>query len=114
MNEVRQGRLRDSGVAPLRGESVEVLAAVSGLVVEQILSGEITEPVEYLQDHDEWVVVLAGGATLTVDGTTIGLSAGEWLLLPRGTPHCLESTVAGTSWLVVRGSGPEADGGPGR
>ena len=108
MDEIRRGRLRDPDTAPLRGESVEVVAEVSGVVVEQILSGEIAAPVDYRQDHDEWVVVLAGGAMLTVDGTSIGLSAGEWLLLPRETPHRLDSTVPGTNWLVVRGSGPEA------
>ncbi len=80
------------------------MAVVSGVVVEHILSGELEAPAGYLQDHDEWVVVLAGGASLTVDGNSIHLSAGEWLLLPRGTPHQLESTMPGTSWLAVRGA----------
>ncbi len=83
---------------------------MSGAVVEQILSGELDAPADYLQDHDEWVVVLSGGATLIVEGTTIDLSAGEWLLLPRGVPHRLESTVPGTSWLAVRGSGRDQGG----
>jgi cupin 2 domain-containing protein len=108
MDQVRRGRLRNAGAAPIRGESVEVVAEVSGVVVEQILSGEIDGPVEYLQAYDEWVVVLAGSATLTVDGTTVGLSPGEWLLLPRETPHRLESTAPDTSWLVVRGAGRDA------
>jgi cupin 2 domain-containing protein len=74
-----------------------------GFSVEQILSGALDAALEYRQDHDEWVVVLAGGAVVTVEGTPVDLTAGEWLLLPRGVPHRLESTVPGTSWLAVRG-----------
>ena len=105
--------MREPGTAPLQGESVEVVAEVSGVVVEQILSGEIAAPVEYRQDHDEWVLVLAGGAKLTADGTTITLSAGDWLLLPRDAPHRLDSTAPGTNWLVVRGFAPETGDNPG-
>jgi cupin 2 domain-containing protein len=101
--EVQRGRLRDSGAAPVRGESVEPLVARTGFSVEQILSGSLPSPVEYRQDHDEWVVVLAGGGVMTVEGASVDLSAGEWVLLPRGVPHRLMSTVPGTSWLAVRG-----------
>jgi cupin 2 domain-containing protein len=104
VDQVQRGRLHPAGAAPARGESVETVAVVSGAVVEQMLSGALDGPVEYLQDHDEWVVILVGGARLVVDGITIDLSAGEWLLLPRGVPHRLESTVPGTSWLAVHGS----------
>jgi cupin 2 domain-containing protein len=107
VDHVERGRLRPFSDAPLRGESVETVAMVSGAVVEQILSGDLGAPVEYLQDHDEWVVVLSGGATLVVDGATIDLVEGEWLALPRGVRHRLESTLPGTSWLAVHGSGNE-------
>ncbi len=73
------------------------------MVVEQILSGELDAPVDYRADVDEWVVVLAGRAHLEVDGTAVTLAAGEWLLLPAGTPHRLVRTDAGTSWLTVTG-----------
>jgi cupin 2 domain-containing protein len=87
----------------VRGESVETLVTRPGFSIEQILSGTLDESVEYRQDHDEWVVVLTGGATLTVAGATVQLEAGEWLYLPRTVPHRLEATAPGTSWLAVRG-----------
>jgi quercetin dioxygenase-like cupin family protein len=37
-----------------------------------------------------------------VDGETVTLSVGEWILLPRGVVHRLVSTVPGTHWLAVR------------
>jgi cupin 2 domain-containing protein len=103
MDRVEQGRLRPPSDAPTQGESVEALAMVSGSTVEQILSGPLDVPVEYLQDHDEWVVVLAGGATLVVDGDRVGLAAGDWLAIPSGVHHRVESTLPGTSWLAVHG-----------
>jgi cupin 2 domain-containing protein len=105
VDEVERGRLRLPGDAPLQGESVETVARVSGATIEQILSGELDAPVDYLSAHDEWVVVLSGGATLVVDGATVELRAGEWLALPRGVPHRLESVRPGTSWLAVHGTG---------
>lgn len=105
MERIERGRLRPPEDAPLRGESVETVAVVSGARVEQILSGDLDAAVDYRQDHDEWVVVLAGGATLVVHGVTVRLEAGEWLALPRGVPHRLESAQPGTSWLAVHGEG---------
>ncbi len=105
MEKVEQGQLRLPEDGPLRGESAETIAVVSGARVEQILSGELEAPVDYRQDQDEWVVVLAGGATLVVDGATVQLEAGEWLALPQGVPHRLVSTEPGTSWLAVHGGG---------
>lgn len=70
------------------------------LVVEQILSG-VVEPVDYVQDQDEWVVVLDGAAVLEVDGEHCDLARGDWMLLPAGTPHRLVSTRPGTNWLAV-------------
>ncbi len=79
-----------------------MLADGEGFRVEQILSGRLAAPQDYVQDHDEWVVVLAGGAVLEVDGVAHELGVGDWWLLPAGTPHRLVRTEPGTSWLAVR------------
>lgn len=97
---VRRGRLADGSAAPGVGERAREIVRVRNLVVEQILSG-VVEPTDYLQDQDEWVVVLAGGATLDIDGAPCELTAGDWVLLPAGTPHRVARTVPGTSWLAV-------------
>ena len=62
----------------------------------------LDEPVDYDQDHDEWVVLLQGAAELEVNGETLLLEPGDWVLLPRHTPHRLIRTTQGTSWLAVR------------
>jgi cupin 2 domain-containing protein len=96
------GRLDDGTHAPAEGETATVLARAHGFTVEQILSGRPAAPQAYVQDHDEWVVVLAGGATLEVDGVEHELTVGDWWLLPAGTAHTLVRTEPGTSWLAVR------------
>jgi mannose-6-phosphate isomerase-like protein (cupin superfamily) len=101
MTATAHGRLASPNTAPRNGERVEEVARASRFVVEQISSGELDAPVDYLQTHDEWVVVLAGGATLEVRGESLELAAGDWVLLPAGVPHRLVRTERGTSWLAV-------------
>jgi mannose-6-phosphate isomerase-like protein (cupin superfamily) len=103
VSEWTRGRLQDPGAAPTVGEQVDELARTGAAVIEQITSGRLTVPVDYVQDVDEWVVVLAGRAVLEVDGVRLELTDGDWVLLPAGTPHRLLETEPGTSWLTVTG-----------
>jgi mannose-6-phosphate isomerase-like protein (cupin superfamily) len=103
MDEQRRGRLHAGATAPTHGELVRPVASVNGVDVAQILSGRLDAPVDYLADVDEWVVVLEGRASLEVAGEPVELRAGEWVLLPAGTPHRLVDTAPGTNWLTVTG-----------
>jgi cupin 2 domain-containing protein len=95
-----RGRLRDPSEAPPSGERVDRVLALRDAVVEQILSGRLEQPADYLQEQDEWVVVLAGRARLEVGGETVELEARDWLFLPSGLPHRLVETEPGTDWLA--------------
>ena len=103
--EPRRGSLRSASAAPETGEEAIALAVVDGAVVEQILSGRIDSPVDYLADVDEWVVVLEGRAVLEVAGAPLELGAGDWVLVPARTPHRLLETEPGSNWLTVTGGG---------
>jgi cupin 2 domain-containing protein len=96
-----RGTLRDVSTAPATGEELVELLACRNVVVEQILSGTSSEPAEYLQAEDEWVLVLAGGAALSVGGETVELGPGDWVFLPAGVQHAVLRTAAATSWLAV-------------
>jgi quercetin dioxygenase-like cupin family protein len=97
----RRGHLGAEGSVPAAGERTEVLYEAAGAVVEHIVSSAAVEPVAYDQDHDEWVMVLEGAATLEVEGVTVELAAGDWLVLPARQPHTVTGTAAGTRWLAV-------------
>jgi cupin 2 domain-containing protein len=100
MSDVTAGRLLEPADAPRNGERVEEIARIGNLVIEQMLSGQV-EPVDYLQAHDEWVLVLSGGATLDVDGDVRELGTNDRVLLPAGTPHRLLTARPGTTWLAA-------------
>jgi uncharacterized cupin superfamily protein len=80
---------------------VEPVVRLRGLTVRQILSGRLDARQDYLQDDDEWVVVLDGSAVLEVAGERRTMGPGDWVLLPAGVPHAVVETAAGTNWLAV-------------
>lgn len=95
------GHLLDAAAAPTTGETEVELARMGATLVQQIVSGQVDTPAWYLQDVDEWVVVLEGSATLEVAGRTFALTGGDWVLLPAGEPHVLAEVAPGTRWLCV-------------
>ncbi len=98
---VRRGRLRPPSDAPDEGEDIDVLLeSAAGPVVEQILSGRVDTPIDYLAPRDEWIAVLHGGAALDVGGEHVELAAGDWVMLPADVPHRLLRVDEGTSWLA--------------
>src|SRR4051812_6972990 len=101
MSFVSRGCLAGPATAPASGERTVELARVRNVVIEEIVSGTADAAVEYRQEQDEWVVVLSGNAVLDVEGETVELSRGEWLLLPAGTRHHVLRAERGTQWLAV-------------
>ncbi len=95
------GRLTDR--VPDAGEDFHDLAAVGGARVEHIVSSATPDTGEQVQGWDEWVLVLAGTATLEVSGRRRDLAAGDWVLLPAGAVHRVVATSAATQWLAVHG-----------
>lgn len=88
------------GAAAPDGETLTVLLDRPGVRVER-MAGAVSEPVDYLQPEDEWVVLLRGDAELVVGGAARALVPGDWLLLPGGTPHTLVRASADAVWLAV-------------
>ena len=100
---LHRGRLMTPGDAPPTGERAELVARLGGVEIEQIVSGTLPAPVDYDQDHDEWAVVLVGGALLDVAGERVELGEGDWVLLPAHVPHRLLEARPGTTWLALHG-----------
>ena len=80
-----------------------------GVLIERIVStGQSTPPGEwYDQDRDEWVVLLQGDAVLAYDdGTTVGLRAGDHLLIPAHRKHRVDYTSHDPPciWIAVHGA----------
>ncbi|MCD8352468.1 MAG: cupin domain-containing protein [Planctomycetaceae bacterium] len=92
-----------------KDEIIDVLAAMQGrnVRIERIVSeGQASPPgFWYDQPWDEWVVVIRGGAEVAFEdpASVERLTPGDWLLIPAGQRHRVESTWPGTLWLAVHG-----------
>lgn len=98
---MRRGNLFEGEGAPATGERFETLVRAGNVHIERITSSAAPDPTVYVQRQDEWVVLLAGEATLDVDGQRVEMGPGDWVLLPAGTPHAVLATTAGARWLGV-------------
>jgi cupin 2 domain-containing protein len=98
---MRTGNLFEDAAPPPIGERFETILRHRNLVVERIVSSAAIEPREYVQEQDEWVVLVRGEATLRVGGEAVTLHAGDHIFLPAGTPHTVERASEGALWLAV-------------
>ena len=75
-----------------------------GVRIERIVSRGHVTPVDqpYVQDWDEWVLLVEGAAELLLEGLgTHRLERGDHLLIPAGVPHRVTYTADPTIWLAV-------------
>jgi len=89
--------------APETGEAFAEVLRRGNVRIERIVSSAQPEPVLYDQSQDEWVLLLAGNATLEVAGEPLELTAGDHLFIPAHCPHRLLATSAEPRcvWLAV-------------
>ncbi|PWC83424.1 cupin [Azospirillum sp. TSH100] len=90
-------------------------APLPGVRIERIVSTGQTSPDGFWYDQgwDEFVLLVAGTATLQVEGEDDRrLGPGDWTLLPARTRHRVAATAVGepTVWLAIHVGEP--DGGP--
>jgi cupin 2 domain-containing protein len=98
---MRTGNLFANAAPPPVGERFETLLRHRNLIVERIVSSSATTPQEYVQPHDEWVVLVQGEATLRVAGESVELKIGDHLFLAADVPHTVERVSQGAIWLAV-------------
>jgi len=88
-------------LTPQSGETFTTLLAHKNIKIHRIVSSDHVEETEYLQEEDEWLVLLEGEATLLLDQTEKTLAKGDTLFIPAKTPHRVLHTQHGTIWLTV-------------
>jgi cupin 2 domain-containing protein len=101
------GNLLSKVPSSAESEVFEPLIEARGLRLERIVSGGQATPAgEWLvQDRDEWVVLLAGGARLLIEGepSPRELLPDDWINIPAGVRHRVEwtSEELPTVWLAL-------------
>ena len=99
--ELSSGNLYENATPPAQGECFEPLLQHKHLVIERIISSATITPSEFLQEQDEWVLLVQGTAVIDIDGTAKSLKAGDYVFLPAKTPHTVKQVSAGALWLAV-------------
>lgn len=98
-----QNLLQPSG-NPTAGEEIKTLFAIEDVRIEQIVSRGQPSPdgFWYDQPDEEWVVLLKGTATLSVEGEeNVELGAGDYVLIPAHVRHRVERVSDDALWLAV-------------
>ena len=102
---IAAGQIFATPELPPGAEVFETLATAGGVTIERIVSHAAASPPGfwYDQDWDEWVLLLRGSAELRLaaEAAARTLREGDYLLIPRGTKHRVESTSADALWLAV-------------
>ena len=86
---------------PKTGETFTTLLEHKNIKINRIISSSEVIAIEYIQDEDEWLVLLEGKATLLVDNEEKILSKGDTLFIPAKVPHTVMKTSHETVWLTV-------------
>jgi len=98
---MNHGNLHDHAGAPTTGERFDTLLRHRNLHVERIVSSCDIQPTEYIQEQDEWVLLVQGTATLEIDGKATTLKAGDHVFLPARTPHTVTEVSQGALWIAI-------------
>lgn len=88
---------------PESGEVITELLRRRNLRIERIVSSSCPNGGTYLQQQDEWVILLEGIAVLDIAGDVLHLSPGDHVFIPAHTPHRVLTTTPDPRcvWLAV-------------
>ena len=103
---VTAGHIFDALPREVDTELFDILVDNNNVKIERIASNGHSSPDSgwYVQDRNEWVIVLQGEATIALeDGHTVSLIAGSHLNIPAHTKHKVIWTKDKTEtvWIAV-------------
>lgn len=86
---------------PENDEIFDIIQKTENTVIERIVSSDTLQEKEYIQDHDEWVLLLKGRSEILLNEEKIILAEGDYLFIEKGVPHRVMSADKGTVWLAI-------------
>ena len=88
-------------ITPQSAETFTPLLEHKNIKINRIVSSNHLDETEYIQEEDEWLVVLEGEAALLLNDEKKTLLKGDTLFIPAKTPHSILHTKSNTVWLTV-------------
>ena len=86
---------------PKNGENFTTLLNHKNVKIVRIISSNKLDIVEYIQDEDEWILILEGSATIIMNNQKYNLIQGEILFISSKTKHTIKNVENGTIWLAI-------------
>jgi cupin 2 domain-containing protein len=93
--------LNADDLPPVDGEFFETILKRKNVEIKKIISNTLKTPKKFVQQEDEFVVLLKGCAKIEINGIVKKLKAGDWLFIPANTPHTVLKTKKTAIWLAV-------------
>lgn len=88
-------------IIPIKGENFTEILTCKNVIIERIVSSNKPDNIVYNQEHDEWVILLQGNAQLELNQELINLKLGDYIFIPKYTPHRVISTSHESIWLAI-------------
>jgi len=85
----------------LDSENFETLLSHKNVEIKTIISNTLSTPQTFIQECDEWVVVLQGCAKIEMDSVVHKLKKGDALFIPAHREHKLLKTKKVVVWLAI-------------
>jgi len=85
----------------LNSEVFTTELAHKNVEIKTIVSNTLSTPQTFVQECDEWVVILQGCAKIEMDGLVHKLKKGDTLFIPANKEHKLLKTKKVVVWLAV-------------
>ena len=101
MNTTIENIYKNLQMPTLQEEIFTTLLNHKNIKIEFINSNSVKNGTIYIQEEDEWVILLEGEATLEVEQTTHTLKCGDYLFIPAKVEHRVLFTNEKTLWLAV-------------
>ena len=86
---------------PQNGETFTTLLKHKNIKINRIVSSNDVDQTPYIQEEDEWLVLLEGQATLLLNDEKKTLLKGDTIFIPEKTPHSILHTKSDTVWLTI-------------
>ena len=91
----------DFELPPIDSEEFYTHFDSKNVQIKTIVSNTLSTPQTFVQECDEWVVVLQGCAKIEMSGEIYKLKKGDTLYIPANTQHTLFKTKKVVVWLAV-------------
>ena len=82
-------------------ESFKTLLKEKKVEIKRVISNTLKTSQTFVEERDEWVVVLKGCAKLEINGIVHKLKSGDSLFIAANTKHTLLKTKKVVVWLSV-------------